>query len=33
MNNIIAGSALAILTAIFIIWFFKKLTDISTKNL
>jgi membrane-associated phospholipid phosphatase len=33
MSNIIAGTLLAILTGIFIVWFFKKLTDISTKNL
>ena len=32
MNNIIAGSILAILTGIVVIWFFKKLIDSSLKN-
>ena len=31
MNNIIAATILAIVTGIFIVWFFKKLIDTSLK--
>ena len=31
MNSVIAATILAIVTGIFIVWFFKKLTDTSLK--